>query len=424
MVSTSSTGRFSDGRSTPSTPMSEAADSPAPNNSSKGMEIAPDGDIVLEIEHEVGKPAAVHSYRVSATILTTHSKYFASLLQPGRFSEAANVEAKHRNLREQYGEVGKAPPRELPALSIKDVGRVAVKSVGPLLGDFFNILHNREMQIPPPVANLANLAVVADRFDALEVVRTYLRRKKVMKMLDAKTTAKADLALGEERVRQRLLVGVLLDHTPWVEKYSLRMICKGWASKEVSVSAALWWDLPGRLEDELVYRRECMLETIQSLQSHFLALYSSRERQCKLGYDSSAQCDSFQLGEMVRFFTRIGTVQLQGTLIDVADPPEPHAGDLINLLDTLRQVPEYQIDKFHSHCGIRTRLVPMLDLLQRAIPHAAVCGECWEANRTDLAWLGAKRPLLWRKGDSGLYGTGHRHAGIRDFFTATERQWS
>lgn len=426
MVSSSSADRSSDGRSAPRTPPSEVSNFSVPGNGSQAIEIVAHGDIVLNIKHTEDQTTLPHSFRVSSSVLKEHSKYFASLLQPGRFSEAGNVESTHKVLHEKYGNIAEAPVHELPTLNIEDLGRISVKSVGPLLTDFFLILHGLEVQPTPPVANLANLAIVADRFDALEVVRSHLRRKKTIRTLDAKTLARTDVALGEERVRQRLLVGLLLDYSPWVEKYSLRMISKGWVGSEVSTSAGLWWDLPSRLEEELAYRRDCILEAVQALQAHFLALYTSRDRQCKLGYDSSAQCDSFQLGEMMRFFGRIGTLQLRGTIIDVVEPSEPYAGDLTNLLDTLRQVPEYQIDKFHTHCGIRTRLVPLLDLLQKCINHAAICAECWQEHRAEYSWIGAKRPLVWKKSDSRLWEDGHgaRHTGIRDLFTASERQWS
>jgi hypothetical protein len=397
-----------------------------PDNEDSIVEIAAHGDLLLHIEHAIDRTMASRSFRVSSPALKTHSKYFDSLLQPGRFSEATAIDDKHKSLREQYANIAHAPSDELPVLNIEDLGRISVKSIGPLLTDFFYIFHGKDAQTYPPVVNLANLAIVADRFDALEIVKSYVRRKKMIRALDGKTTAKAEMALSEEKTRQRLLVAVLLDYPLWVDKYSLRLMMKGWVGKETPLSSPLWWDIPSRVEEELVYRRECILETIQSLQGHFLSLYTSRDRLCKLGYDSSPQCDSFQLGEMVRFFSRIGTLQFQGTIIDANDPPETHAGDLNALLDSLRQIPEYQIDRFHTHCGIRTKLVPLLDFLQKCIAHAGICAECWHDDKEGYAWVGAKRPLLWKKTSFRLWDHGHvdRHVGIRDLFTATERQWS
>jgi len=389
--------------------------------------IAAHGDLVLRIEHEARSLKQSASFRVNSSALKQHSKYFERLLQAGRFGEGASVEAQHKTLREQYPSMMDAPTSALPVVKVEDLGRIStVKSLTSLCTDLLYILHGKDTNTFPPIANLSNLAIVADRFDALDVVRGYVRRKKMVRAIDGKTTGKADVALSDERVRQRLLVAIMLDYPFWVEKYSARLITKGWVGEEVDVSAPLWWDLPSRFEEELAYRRECILQTVQSLQSHFLSLYTSRERQCKLGYDSSAQCDSFQLGEMIRFFTRTGTLQLQGSIYDRDEPLEAFPGDIYSLLDTLRQVPEYQIDRNHTHCGLRTRMVPLLDLIQDALQYVGVCPECWAEDRSRYAWMDAKRPLLWERSNARLRGQGHgnRHPDVRAFFTAGERQWA
>ena len=415
------------GRDTPATPSSDASDIlTPPDNGDEIIETAAHGDVVVKIEHEISGVPAVPSFRVSTSILKTNSKYFQNMLQLGRFEEATRIATAHKALREQYGNTIQIPSTELPVLNIKDVGRISVKFIEPLLTDFLYILHGKDTQTFPPVANLANLAIVADRFDCLAVVKNYVRRKKMIRALDGKTTPKADAALNEEKVRQRLLVGVLLDYAPWVEKYTARLITKGWGGREIDISQALWWDIPSRIEEEMAFRRSCVLETVQSLQSHFLSMYTSRERQCKLGYESSVACDSYQLGEMIRFFVRVGTLQLQGAMIDSTDPPAPYSGDIHTLLDTLRQVPEYQVDKFHTHCGIRTRLVPLLDMLQECLQLVGVCFDCWQQDRQQTSWMESNRPLLWKRQNFRLRGHGHdnRHAEVKAMFTAAERDWS
>ncbi|KAK3717002.1 hypothetical protein LTR37_006057 [Vermiconidia calcicola] len=414
------------GRNTPSSPSSQASTAVASENGITVVAIAAHGDIVLRIEHQIGKGKAVRSFRVDSRTLRSNSKYFESLLQPGRFGEAANIEARHKSICERYGNLAQAPAEELPIVDIEDLGRINVKTIDGLVSDFLYVLHGNDTHSHPPVANLANLAVVADRFDALKMVKDYVRRKKMIRALDGKTTPKQDAVLTEEKVRQRLLVGIMLDYPAWVDRYSARMITKGWVGAELEISTPLWWDLASRVEDELSFRRDSVLDTIQSLQAHFLRLYTSRDRQCKLGYDSSTQCDSFQLGEMVRFFTRIGTLQFQGTVFDVNDPPTPYAGDVFTLLDTLRQVPEYQIDKFHTHCGIRTRMLPLLDLIQAWLQCVGICLDCWQEHRADYAWIDAKPPLLWKRqnGRPRAEGHGNRHAGVRGLFTATEKDWT
>lgn len=395
------------------------------------LQISEQGDIVLRINHSaVDAKTPVVAFKVSSGILKTKSKYFERLLEVGRFGEGEAIAARHADLRKNHETLAEVPPAELPTINIEDLGRIsAVKSIEPLLTDFLSILHGKDLQTSPPVSNLANLAIVADRFDALDAVKAYVQRKKLLKALDAKTQPKTDVSLTEERVRQRLLVALYLDHPPWTEKYSLRMITKGWVGQEADLAEPLWWDLPNRVEEELAFRRSCILSSVQSLQSHFLAAYASRTRQCRLGYDSSPECDSFQFGEMVRFFLRSGTVALQPTIASPsADDAEPFDGDISLLLDKLKHVPEYQVDRNHSHCGIRTRIVPLLDIIGAAIQHAGVCGECWAERRLEHMWLGAKRPLVWRKGKDALLlkAQDHerRHASVRDFFVAGERDWS
>jgi hypothetical protein len=389
------------------------------------VDIDPKGDVVLYISHETASTAHLNRFRVNSSPLKTSSKYFASLLQ-GRFGESEQVEKRHVELRKQYGNFGDVPAAELPVIQIRDVGRIsAVKSIEALCTDFLSILHDKETPPAPPVVNVANLAIVADRFDALDAVRGYVRRKKMLRAIDGKTTAKAEIALSEEKVRQRLLVAILLEYPHWTEKYSARMILRGWVDREVDETSALWWDLPARVEDELAHRRNCILGTIQSLEHHFLRQYTSRTRQCRFGYDSSAQCDSFQLGEMVRFFSRIGTIQLRGTIMDEEEPPGAFAGDVHTLLDTLRQVPEYQIDTNHHHCGIRTSLVAILDTINECLLHIGICQECWIGSRNEQSWMDAKRPMLWKRQLLRLRTSGHHelHTNVRAVFTAVERDW-
>jgi hypothetical protein len=174
------------------------------------------------------------------------------------------------------------------------------------------------------------------------------------------------------------------------------------------------------------------------MQTQFLKLYTGVERQCRLGYDSSSQCDVYQLGEMVRFFAKIDTLRLEG-IICGADSYEPYHGSLQRLLDMLRQSPTYQIDKNHSHCGLRTKLAPLLNQLEPYLVigntlDIGICGECWQAHRTRYAWLEAKRLVLWRapvvsstsgksRGAAGSETCLDFHVKVRDMFTASSRDW-
>lgn len=245
-------------------------------------------------------------------------------------------------------------------------------------------------------------------------------------------------------MRQKLLIGILLDHSPWVSIASKRLIIGGstrWKADTLGeADAALWWDLPRGIEEELVCRRTYLLETLESLQSYFLKLYSSTDRQCKLGYDTSPQCDSFQLGEMLRFFQRINTLRLEGSLAGKCGV-EAYSGDIERVLDALHSCRSYQINQHHSHCGLRTRLVPLLEALhpfirQGQVMDLGICGECWRLHRSDYAWTLAKQPVVWgrRKLASLITPTAPiepgsaaclaSHTRVRELFMARERDWT
>ncbi|KAJ4360500.1 uncharacterized protein N0V89_001065 [Didymosphaeria variabile] len=408
--------------------------------------VAPAGDLVLDVSQAEGAPR--FSYRVDSKALRGSSRYFENLLSE-RFSEGEQLSAALAALKlAGHSNLADAPVDALPRISIVDVGRTSASTIQNLLADFLRAVHGEDLSVAaPPVPNLANLAVVADRFDATETLSRYVRRKRYGALLDAKS-AKGRISIGmtEERVRQKLLVGLLFDHAPWVTRYSKHLILRDSSQWQPGVeedhTRPLWWNLPNGVEDELIQRREYILETINSLQSHFLRLYTSGERQCKLGYDTSIQCDSFQLGEMVRFFTRLGTLRLQGTIYDNTEPTY-HSGDIERLLESLRQCSSYQVDRNHAHCGLRTRILPLVDLIQNQLCldttslDIGLCLECWNNHRDTYAWSEAKRPVLWAQPRSltgnRMLSKGHqrtpssclhRHIVVRDLFMATERDWT
>ncbi|KAF2247115.1 hypothetical protein BU26DRAFT_566113 [Trematosphaeria pertusa] len=414
--------------------------------------IAPGGDLVLAVCQEEG--GEQFAYRVDSKILRENSRFFENLLSD-RFNEGQRLSAELEALKlAGHSNIADASADALPRIHIVNIGRISISkasNVQNLIADFLRAVHGQDLAVPnPPVPNLANLAVVADRFDAVTCLSRYVQRRKYLHLIDAKPKGRVSPGLPEERARQKLLVGLLFDHPPWVTRYSKHLIMRDsiqWKPGiEEDHSKALWWDIPYGVEDELIRRRECILETINSLQSHFLKLYTSGERQCKLGYDTSVQCDSFQLGEMVRFFTKLSTLRLQGTIYDNTEPTY-YSGDIDRLLESLRQCSSYQIDRNHSHCGLRVRLIPLLDLIQNQLSldtgslDIGICAECWNYHRSLYAWSSAKRPVLWAhpKSLTGMrtlaspYIRGHqrnsssclnRHILVRDMFMAVERDWT
>ena len=409
--------------------------------------IAEGGDLVLEVAQDESGPQFL--YRVDSTVLQQQSRYFENLLS-NRFSEGQALTAATEALKHTgYPNISDAPSELLHRVSIINVGRISkVSSIQVLTADFLRAVHGRDISVAtPPVANLANLAVVADRFDALDCLAKYVRRKKWTQLLDVKSKGRTAV-LQEERARQKLLIGLLFDHPPWLAKYSKHLILHDsdqWRPGfEPDETSALWWDIPWGIEEEMIKRREHILETVNSLQLHFFKLYSSGERQCKLGYDSSLQCDSFQLGEMVRFFSKLGTLRLHSTIYDETEPSY-YTGDIDRLIESMRPCPSYQIDRNHSHCGLRVRLLPLLDLIQNLLNlesgslDIGICSDCWKNKRKIYAWSFANRPVLWvLTGHRALLPSvtskkGHhrtpssclsRHVMVRDLFMAVGKDWT
>lgn len=417
------------------------------------LAVASGGDLILDVSQDEGSQQ--FSYRVDSKILQKNSRYFENLLSD-RFSEGQKLAAALKDLKlAGHAILDDTPVERLPRISIVNAGRIAVSkasSIRNLVADFLRAIHGVDLAVPnPPVANIANLAVVADRFDAVECVARYVLKKKFLQLTEAKSKGRASPALTEERARQKLLIGLLLDHSPWVTRYSKHLIMRDSQQWQPGVeedhTKALWWDIPNGVEDEMIQRREYILETVNSLQAHFLRLYTSGDRQCKLGYDTSLQCDSFQLGEMIRFFTKIDTLRMQGKIYDSTEPT-CYQGDIERLLATLRQTSSYQVDSNHAHCGLRVRLMPLLDLLQDHLSLSTgnsdigICGECWNDHRSEYAWSLAKRPVLWtaprhisttrapatngaaKRQQNSPGGCLSRHLAVRDIFMAVERNWT
>ncbi|KAI9838073.1 MAG: hypothetical protein M1819_006228 [Sarea resinae] len=330
------------------------------------------GDLILGFQDQSSHE--IWLFRVLSRCLTYRSEYFSTLLDPLKFKEGAIVSETHKTLRGQYSSFSLASNRELPHIVVSGMEHTPLDHLTrEIFADYLRILHGQggeaDLKLPSkgkPTAYLVTLAIIADRFDCLRVVGPYLKAQRLFVAPDLRRIQKGPL--NEELLRQKLLICILLDYPEYVAFFSKEIIFQGstrWTSDEISSAEnlPLWWDLPKGLEAELLYRRESLLDTVNSLQKHFLNLYTSKDRQCKLGYDSSPQCDSFQLGEMIRFFTRVGTLRLQGTIFDTQGP-QYYPGDIKTLLKTLRQCPSYQINPNHAHCGLRTRIEPVLNVLE------------------------------------------------------------
>lgn len=215
--------------------------------------IDPEGDIVLQVSDQE-YPTLTAAYQVSTVKLKQVSPYFANLLSP-KFKEGSDLEAQLKGLSLKYSDRKDIPEPELPRISIENIGRIGkVKHFRSLVTDFLRILHGLGIingTISVPIANLANLAIVADRFDALDTLKAYTKKHNVFAGTQRRKSVAPVEAFNEERTRMRLLVAVLLEHPPWFPE-TMSLILKGssqWRDgKQDDTNQALWWDLPGGVE--------------------------------------------------------------------------------------------------------------------------------------------------------------------------------
>lgn len=411
--------------------------------------IAPAGDLVLDVRQD--ESSECYSYRVQASTLKQSSLYFDRLLGQ-TFREGIAVTNQLSELALSHDTVSQVRSASLPRVSIEHVGQISnkVKTIHPLVTDFLAILHGRDTtgrKVPLP--NLANLCVVADRFDSLAVVTRWAHRKGMLRPSSA-----AVQLHSEETLRQRIYVGLLLDHHPWLVKHSAQLILAGsprWSSEydgresdepdSASTDEPPWNNLPRGVEDELFFRRSCILATLASLIEHYISLYASPSRQCKLGYDSSAQCDAFQLGQYIKFLAKKDMLSVRASFASLAhsdmDEQSNDRGHILTtLIQPLREMPSYQVDVNHWHCGPRKRLVAYLDIIEDMLAESSigVCLDCIQSGlpgrpNESWSWQRMKRlplvaaHLVRRKAGLDRKAEQHRHVLGCELFCANEWVW-
>ncbi|KAK2070975.1 hypothetical protein P8C59_005432 [Phyllachora maydis] len=388
------------------------------------VDIAVDGDVVLDVLFCPTSPDTLRAalrvgYRVRLAALRTQSKYFDRLLGDTRFREAKSVELALHNLAARRVPPAQAGPPDLPLVPMvvdDESSRSAAAALEPALGDLMRLLHAGDVATKPvTLAYVAVLAVLADRFDCTAVLAartaTSLRFKWPVTSPQQARGVGPDESDGgltraaEDALRQKTLVAWLLGLPLQLHAATRELVVYGsrqWSAfadesdaRARARARALprWWELQDGLEAELEHRRACLLNAIGSVQAHFLRLYSSRSRQCLLGYDSSASCDSYQLGEMVRFLASRGLLFLVDYSAASLDklPGQAAAWSVDRLLATLKQCPGYQIDKNHTNCGMRTRILPILEFLQSMLATnvLSISLPAWRKDRGSASWLPA-----------------------------------
>ncbi|KAI0885375.1 uncharacterized protein GGS22DRAFT_142957 [Annulohypoxylon maeteangense] len=342
------------------------------------------------------------AFRVSLKVLKSQSKYFERLLADSRFKEAKDISSafaslKLRNIKPETAEV-----KELPWIEIRDDDQATQYAHREgAFSDLLRILHGKEVATKQiTMSFVTTLAVLADRFDCAPVVSKCLVGGLKFKWpVTNRKPLKDEVSVmsrnNEDILRQKILVSWLLGQPTRLQAATKEIIMNGscrWSpfAEDDEASDATWWYLQDGLEQELQYRRQCILNTIASVQRHFIKLYTSRTRQCKLGYDSSAACDSYQLGEIFKFLTNKNLMFLvdfsPASLDSIADTS---LLQIETVISTLRQCPSYQIDKNHTNCGLRTRILSILDFIHGLLSANSIPinRTLWKANRQSVAWL-------------------------------------
>ncbi|KAI0469276.1 hypothetical protein F4859DRAFT_139472 [Xylaria cf. heliscus] len=375
------------------------------------------------------------AFRVDLAVLRRQSKYFDKLLGDAHFREARDVASAMAALALKGVEPGAADVAELPWVAVQDDDAATSYAFRErVFADLLRVVHGGEAATPQvqiTMAFVTTLAVLADRFDCAAAVAKYVATGLKFKWpvtSRGKPAREDGIGVGgmsrasENVLRQKILVSWLLNQPGKFTVATRELIINGscqWSSfgevVEDETTSATWWYLQDGLEQELQYRRNCILNTLASVPRHFLQLYTSSRsaRQCKLGYDSSVACDSYQLGEMFKFLTNKGLLSLADfspssldALADSALLP------VDSILASLRQCPGYQIDKNHTNCGLRTRMLPILDFIQGLLSASSVpiSRAAWKGDRVAHAWMRPDAPE--KKMAAG--GSGTREEGEGD----------
>ncbi|RFU80120.1 hypothetical protein TARUN_2083 [Trichoderma arundinaceum] len=387
------------------------------------INVADAGDIILDVTFETSKETLKKSrkatafaakkpgnapqaalktkvrvaYRVNQDALKKHSQYFANLLSNSQFREASLIKEAHKKLADRKVKPADADAADLPWISITDDDE-ATKAAGRehAFEDILRIIHQKPVKVArAAMPEVTTMAVLADRFDCITIVARSLNGIRwPVTSTRAFTDENGRNTDVEQTLREKILVSWLLGNGMKLHQAARELITRGsrlWSDyhEEHEELTAAWWHLPDGIEEELQYRRECVLNTIASVQRHFLNLYCSKERQCKLGYDSSAACDSFQLGQMLKFLISKNLLFLvdfsPSSLEAVPD------GAMINideLLATLKQCPSYQVDKHHTNCGLRIRIEPIIDYIRAMLSASgtSIAHADWKKRRSEVSW--------------------------------------
>ncbi|CRL24767.1 unnamed protein product [Penicillium camemberti] len=397
--------------------------------------ISTGGDLILEYiaPGDSSLSPTRCKWRVASERLTSHSPYFQALLDPTKFSEGRQFSAQKQAWSET--QIPDAVSQHaLPTVRLPNVhstsmcGEDAIELFLKILSlDSFDeterVVFENELKTQS-TSLVARMIDLADSLNSPRVVQDVLQRigylyGKSKPALLARFNG-ALLSMKEDRIRQIIFISAFLNDSRLTRIMTHALLVAGskfWtngldAPEEESLR---WGYLPNGLEEEIYCRRQYVLNTITDLQAHFLRVYGgleetdtarsasnnrtlgaaftasahallqSRQFQCRGGFNNASQCDLFQLGQMIRFFSmRARTIFLGSTLIDPDfdsapnndghtagesknDQPPGPPSDITAIIASIKQYPDYAIDESHTGCGVRRRIMPALECIEKFI---------------------------------------------------------
>jgi hypothetical protein len=218
------------------------------------VDICLGGDLSLEVHIQPG--ILPLRYRVQSQVLMQDSAYFRILLGSDRFQEGLAFRDGLKKLQKNYDKPSAYPRSELPKIKINELGHISAspRKQQDIFGQLLRLLHDQKYfddQIS--LGRLANIAIVADRFDCLSPVRSWARQHDVFDRNFISGNALPSSSYNERR-RRLILVGWLLRYPAWISSYSTNLILMPRESTAASNPQSLsWMDLPGHIEGRSIF---------------------------------------------------------------------------------------------------------------------------------------------------------------------------
>ncbi|KAL8848351.1 MAG: hypothetical protein Q9221_006600 [Calogaya cf. arnoldii] len=192
------------------------------------------GDLLLVVHYN---KTLTQYYRVSVSVLRKQSTYFDNLLDTTKFSEGIRVDSRLATLRKCHRDMACVPPSALPTVTISDIGirpagartDLCESSFGLLLEVLHGCLEwsivKTKGYVRPII--LALLAHYAEAFAAIPSVSTEIHALSEKGYI--RGNARPTTEMREDKSRQKIYAGLILDLPDWVQTHSAALII--WGSK-------------------------------------------------------------------------------------------------------------------------------------------------------------------------------------------------